>query len=137
MRERSINTIIKNSAFRCVVCGERMLMPMRAVQCFCPKKIGAGAPSPAAAGGIPRCSWHHNPPHGAGGLGGVPCLTCPHPCSGGQRLWGGDGVSRRGWSGFFICISPFALPCLGVSCFSYIVAWESCVTVKKSNHIPF
>lgn len=37
-----------------------------------PQKVGAGAPSPVAAGGTPRCSWHYSPPHGAERLEGVP-----------------------------------------------------------------
>lgn len=39
-------------------------------------------------------------------------------------------VSHGGAKGGF-CSSLLALPCSGVSCFSYIVAWESCVTVKR------
>lgn len=81
-------------------------------------------------------------PRVLGDLGGSPRPTCPPPRGGGRRfalvpdrLWGGDGVSRRGrgrfFGVFFFCNSRLALPCLGVSCFSYIVAWESCVTVKR------
>lgn len=44
MRERSINVIIKNSAFRCVVCGERMLTLTRVVLHAFPKKLDLEPP---------------------------------------------------------------------------------------------
>lgn len=75
---------------------------------------------------VPGCTAH---PRVLGrSLGGL-----PHPRTAfflvPDWLWGGDGVPRWGWGG--VCSSLLALPCSGVSCFSYIVAWESCVTVKR------
>lgn len=51
----------------------------------------------------------------------------PPSCGSGEAL--GSCSQARGSARF--CCSRLALPCAGVSCFSYIVAWESCVTVKR------
>lgn len=140
---RSINAIIKTSAFRCVICGEQMLTLTRAVPCFSPKRLEREPPCPAAAGGSPPWSRQRSPPQGAGGFGGGPHGRPAHlpavedgvlpwsPTGSGEVTGSHGGAGGGFWGFFFFCNSRLALPCLGVSCFSYIVAWESCVTVKR------
>ena len=128
MRERSINAIIKNSAFRCVVSGERMLAPTRAVPCFSPQKKLERDPR------FPRRPelWQEGPRDvcGCRGARGAPTEdSVGHVPSFGEGTGSHDGVGGVGF--YFFCRSRLALPYLGVSCFSYIVAWESCVTVKR------
>lgn len=118
-----------------------MLTLAGAVPCFSPKKLEQDPvrepPLPLRQEGPRDVRGSAAHPRVLGGLGGAPTADLPTSLRRRMafavvpgRLWGGDGVSRRGRGGFF-CSSRLALPCLGVSCFSYIVAWESCVTVKR------